>query len=145
MDIQQYLERVSLVNSDDAWFEAFANNRELRHELEEKIKRRLYSKGTDANGDVIGTYKLSTQEFNPKKRAGTHFTLFDTGDFYRSIHVNVYEDEFEIEADGQKWGVNILLKYGDEIFGIDEETMGWLRGQIREGYDKYLRGILDGH
>lgn len=78
---------------------------------------RLQARGTDINGKVIGRYTVNTEIMSGgEKRAGTPYTLKDTGDFYNSWVVKVTPDYIEIDADGQKefidWGADSIGAVG---------------------------------
>jgi hypothetical protein len=93
----------------------------------------LYDKGEDIKGDVIGEYSGFTEEITKgRKKAGTHYTLYDTGDFYKSFDVNVYSDDsFTIEADSIKEdGTDLARKFGNGILGLSSDSKNKLVNKI---------------
>ncbi len=108
----------------------------------------LYEQGIDATGNVIGYYSAFTQMLNPEKVQGEHYTLKDTGDFYRSMVLHIYENYIEIDADAIKIDritgqeTNLFLKYGEEIVGLTEENLEKVRQQIKQRYIEEVRNTL---
>jgi hypothetical protein len=93
----------------------------------------LYDKGEDIQGDVIGEYSRFTEEITKgRKKAGAHYTLYDTGAFYKSFDVAVYSDDsFTIEADSIKEdGTDLTRKFGKGILGLSSESKGKLVEKI---------------
>ena len=52
----------------------------------------LFKEGQDGDGNILGYYSAYTEEINPEKKAGSHYTLHDTGDFYESMIFNIFVD-----------------------------------------------------
>lgn len=90
----------------------------------------------DSNGDDLysiyhesSVYSKTTEILSQgRKIAGTPYTLFDTGEFFKSFNVILHEDGFEIEADpikngGQYGGTNLFVEYGEDILGLTDENM----------------------
>jgi hypothetical protein len=110
----------------------------------------LYKKGIDENGKVIGTYSEVTEMINPKKVAGTHYTLFDTGEFYDSMKVVVLNDSIVIEANPKKteeteFGfdvVNLFEEYGEGIIGLTTENKQKLANEVSRRFRIELNKIL---
>ena len=100
----------------------------------------------DEDGDVIGTYSEATEMMNPQKVAGTHYTLFDTGDFYNSFVIFVGKQVFEIEADTIKmenenwWVRNNISK--EAILGLTDENKDKLAQKVKEKYINEARILL---
>jgi len=78
---------------------------------------------------------------NGRKKAGDPFTLYDTGQFYRSMFIVVLKDSILIDADYTKmqdqdwWSINIL--------GLTEKNLDIYAEMVRQNYIKYARRILD--
>lgn len=107
-------------------------------------QKQLFEKGITDTGEIIGYYSEWTEFISKgKKQAGTPYTLYDTGDFYRSFDVAVYsEGEFKIEANTIKDdGTDLQKKYQKEgdILGLTLESKNTLRDYI---YPKIIEEIL---
>jgi len=129
------------------WVEVF-QDQELRRYVLNLIKyRQLFEKGVDETGEIIGTYSAFTERLNPEKKEGTPYTLFDTGDFYRSMFLIVTETELIIEADTLKQDAegettDLLEKYGDGILGLTEENKTELANKIIDKFNVVALRIL---
>lgn len=106
----------------------------------DKIRQdQLFKKGIDQDGDIIGYYSEFTEMMNPEKKAGTHYTLKDTGEFYESMIIYIYTNYIEIDADpwkendnGEK--ENLFYKYTEAIIGLTDEHMGQLALEVLRRY-----------
>ena len=68
------------------------------------------------------TFRNSEGEsFSRQKTSDDPYFLLDTGDFYESFKVKVFDDGFTIQADTIKDDGTDLLTYGD-ILGITNES-----------------------
>lgn len=77
--------------------------------------------GLQANGLSLPSYSFATQIISGgQKRAGTPYTLFDTGEFYRSFDLLVTGAFLQINADTQKPDKD-LQEYG-ELLGLTEQS-----------------------
>lgn len=99
-------------------------------------QKQLFELGVGTNGEVLGYYSAYTEELTGgAKKAGDHYTLYDTGAFYRSFDVNVYADNsFEIEADTIKEdGTDLQRKFLDKgaITGTTVDKKGEITGFTR--------------
>jgi hypothetical protein len=95
----------------------------------------LMEKGVDETGKVIGTYSWATQNiYNSSKIEGEHYTLFDTGDFYKSMVILLGTNYFEIDADPIKENANLFTKYGEGVIGLTEESLEKLREETKRRY-----------
>jgi hypothetical protein len=125
-----------------AWFEAFTprNKKEILDLIRED---QLRDKGIDGNNNEIGFYSFATQlASDGKKQQGDHYTLDDTGAFFRSMFIRVLSDRFTINADGQKEDDNLFDKYGQEIIKLTDENIDKIKIIIRRAYITYVRKIL---
>lgn len=140
-DLGTLIKNAKILNEASAWVNSFSVD------VKDKIiyfiqKEQLFDKGIDATGQIIGYYKPFTEQLNPLKKAGEHFTLLDTGEFYKSMYIRVLQDSFEIEANGKKSDTNLFLKYGDDIIGLTSENKDKLTEILTEKYINYVREIL---
>jgi hypothetical protein len=74
------------------------------------------------------------------KRAGTPYTLKDTGAFYQSMFITVLKDSILINADASV--MQDLSWWNNNILGLDEQNLEIYAEQIRQQYIKYARKIL---
>jgi hypothetical protein len=107
----------------------------------------LFKQGIDGDGDVIGYYSEYTEMLNPEKIAGTHFTLFDSGEFYKSFILYIYENYIEVDANpikinekGEK--ENLFWKYGENIIALTEESLDKLRQEFLIRFKDELKQLL---
>lgn len=136
------LTRGQFINDISAWL--YAMDDETQNEILSLIKiDQLLSQGIDKDGDVIGLYSEATEAINPEKVAGTPYTLFDTGEFYNSMTVDVYNDSIVINADPVKSPEDNLFElYGTGIIGLTEENVGKLRELVKKKYIEYYKKSL---
>lgn len=107
----------------------------------------LFKKGIDMDGDIIGYYSEFTEKINPKKVAGTHYTLKDTGEFFDSMIIYIYTNYIEIDADPLKKNEkgeteNLFYKYTDAIIGLTDENMDKLAFELQRRYRVEINRIL---
>lgn len=110
----------------------------------------LFEKGVDEDNEIIGFYSEWTELLNPSKVAGTHYTLYDTGEFYSSFYLVVTNDSFIIDADPIKTDengdvTNLFKEYGDGIVGLNEESRAKLAFEISKRYAQIYRRLLFGN
>jgi hypothetical protein len=100
--------------------------------------KQLFEQGIDETGKVIGYYSWTTENlYNPLKKAGTPYTLKDTGEFYKSMKVLIENDSFIIDADPMKKDrtgheTNLFEKYGEGIIGLTDDNKQILIEEIKE-------------
>jgi hypothetical protein len=110
----------------------------------------LFKRGIDGDGDEIGVYSEFTEMINPEKIAGTHYTLFDSGEFYKSMFITIGigsdpsitfdADPIKIDDDGEK--TNLFWKYGENIIALTDENKTKLANEIRDRFIRESRKIL---
>jgi hypothetical protein len=124
------LKRLQTIN---LWLDSFDS--ELKEFVLKLIQYdQLIQKGIRDDGSVIGYYSELTEEINPSKKAGTPYTLLDTGEFFNSMFVQVLSDGFIVDADDEKTGkrrvgdeiqsftVHLFELYGNGIVGLTEDS-----------------------
>jgi len=145
-DLGKKLKEVKLLKEVDAWLYSF--DKEVQEYVVEYLiqKHQLIDLGVNAKGNIIGRYSQLTEQINPAKKAGSHYTLFDTGTFFNSMFIKVMNDGFEVDADGEKTNfigtTNLFTSFGNDIIGLTEESMTALKGEIRIRMIKYARKTL---
>jgi hypothetical protein len=134
-ELGKLLNRARTLHTTSLWFEVFKDGVLKRQVLQWIQQDQLFKQGIDEDGEVIGTYSEFTELINPEKVAGSHYTLFDTGEFYRSMYVVVLSDSIVIEADpvkidedGEK--TNLFYEYGEGIVGLTDENKQKLAEQV---------------
>jgi hypothetical protein len=139
--IDEHMKKTRLLYDAMAWFES--NSRPVLDEVIRMIQEdQLKAKGVDENNTVIGSYSEITEMITAgRKQAGDHYTLEDTGEFFRSMYVTVLMDSIVINGDygkmqGQDWWRN-------EILGLTDENLEKYSEKIREGFIKYARKVLE--
>lgn len=111
-----------------------ANNREFTdYIIYLNTQKQLFEKGINANGiklsDIGGDYSHYTVELKKEKgQPIDRITLKDTGDFYNSFVVFLDgQDDFVISADTIKDTTDLIVEWGKEILGLNEESLILLR------------------
>lgn len=100
----------------------------------------LFKEGEDGNGNILGYYSAYTEQLNPEKKEGSHYTLNDTGKFYESMIFNIFVDYLEIDADPIKTDkdtgeeTNLFQKYGEDIIKLNEENLELFKIKLVEKY-----------
>ena len=90
------LRRVQRLNFGTIWLKVFSD-RALQIKVLNWIRQdQLFKEGIDENNQIIGLYSIATESINPSKKAGTPFTLFDSGEFYKSFFIAVSKNDFTI-------------------------------------------------
>lgn len=134
-ELGKILNRARTLHTTSLWLEVFKDGVLKRQVLQWIQQDQLFEQGIDEDGDIIGTYSEFTELINPEKVAGSHYTLFDTGEFYRSMYVVVLSDSIVIEADpvkiddnGEK--TNLFYEYGEGIVGLTDENKQKLAEEV---------------
>lgn len=133
------LAKGKVLSESVAWFNAFSPA--TRREIIEFVQQdQLMKKGVDGQDRIIGFYSYLTSLINPKKRFNTPYTLYDTGEFYRSMYVRVLLDAITIEGETRK--MEDKKWWTDKILTLTDENTIKLQKIIKESYIKQLREIL---
>jgi hypothetical protein len=77
-----------------------------------------------------GVYSATTEYLSGgRKKAGTPYTLFDTGEFFKSFEVMYEDDGILIDADPIKKNssggidTNLFEEYGEKILGLNDVNL----------------------
>lgn len=146
-DIRVVLNRVNSLGFEYFWRTIFSDVQFRIWVLDLVRQDQLFKKGIDGDGDIIGYYSQFTESINPTKIEGTPYTLYDTGEFYKSFVLYVYTDAVEIDANPIKVNYkgekeNLFWKYGENIIALTGESMGKLQTEIRIRMDRQIRVLL---
>lgn len=126
------------------WFDTFGRNPRLINEMLDLIRYdQLFNKGVDANDNIIGTYSFVTQMINPSKQQGEHYTLYDTGELYRSMMVIVLKDSLEPIADTDK--IEDQDWYNEDIIGWNDASIEKIREAYKRNAISYSKRVLFGN
>ena len=144
-EIGKTLNRARSIGNELIWRTIF-NDPGFRTEILDWVRYdQLFKKGVDEDNDIIGFYSEWTELMNPEKVAGTPYTLFDSGEFYKSMYIIVLKDSFIIDADPIKVDengdvTNLFSKYGEGIVGLNDESRSKLAEKLRQKYaETYIR------
>lgn len=140
------LKRTRLLYDSIIWFESF--DTELKNKILNWVRYDQLWKGVDEDGDIMGVYSEWTEKINPEKRAGTPYTLMDTGAFYKSLFIDVLTEYFVIDGNGLKYDdvtgkLTDLFKWlGDGIVGLTDESKEKLTEELKIKYIQNVRKTL---
>lgn len=143
-EVGTVLKRARTISEAQIWFDSVDGN--VRRLILFWIQNdQLREQGIDEDGDVIGWYSQLTEILSGgKKKFNTHYTLEDTGEFFRQMFVIVLADSLVIDSDGadKDNGDNLFNKYGQGILGLTDENMDKLVAVIRVKYLQNIRKVL---
>lgn len=137
----EFVERFRKLNEVEAWINSFDSD--LEDEIWKLIViEQLDKKGVNELDQVIGLYSRRTEEIDPRKKAGTPYTLNDTSAFINSIAVQVGNDFFTVNGNGQKSNTNLFEKYGDGIIGLAPDNLAIVKEMLKDKFIEYVRESL---
>lgn len=102
-------------------------------------QKQLFNQGVNAEGEVIGTYSFLTEVISKgRKRQGTHYTLYDTGAFFKGFFIKV--DATKITFDSRDYKTPLLEeRLGNTIFGLTKESkFTYVRGAFSSRIKLYI-------
>ena len=135
------LQKSLTLDSARAWIEAFDPTLQREIIIIWIQKEQIFTQGIDKYGNIIGLYSATTEQFTEgRKKAGTKFDLFESGDFFASMYIMVLADEIIIDADSSKmenkdWWRNAIL-------GLTDENIKKLQERVKVKYLEFARRIL---
>lgn len=122
------------------WINTFRKP-QLRNQILDWIRDdQLTQKGIDKNNEVIGFYSLTTSFIDSTKTFNTHYTLDDTGQFYRSMFIRVLLDAIIIDADTLK--MEDKEWWRNEILGLTDDNLQKLIEIYKTTLISYARKLL---
>ena len=143
-EVGSVLKKTKLLFDATIWFDSVDSS--VRRMILFMIQNdQLRKEGIDEDGDVIGWYSQLTEILSGgKKKFNTHYTLDDTGEFFRQMFVTVLNDSMIIDSDGadKSNGDNLFNKYGQGIIGLTDENMDKLVAILRIKYIQKTRKLL---
>lgn len=103
------------------------------------INDQLFKKGIDSEGKSLGQYAPSTKKIKQRKgQPSDHITLKDTGAFYDSFDITPDDDGFWMLADGDKDGVDLFQRFGQDVLGLTDDNFEPLKQIIIEELYKLI-------
>ena len=137
----EFVERFKKLNEVEAWITSF--DADLEDEIWKLIViEQLDKKGVNELDQVIGLYSRRTEEIDSRKKAGTPYTLNDTSAFINSLAVQVGNDFFTVNGNGQKGNTNLFERYGDGIIGLTPDNLAIVKEMLKDKFIEYVRELL---
>lgn len=142
--LYQSLLRVSRMNEATTFDLVFDTPHVKGIVIQMNTEVQLYQKGVDSEGESLesigGDYSNVTKDIKSRNnQIYDHITLKDTGDFYKSWRVYVANNTIVIQADTVKDGDDLRARWGQNILGLTDESLGKL---INYGRIKYREQFL---
>lgn len=137
------LRAAKMLSESVVWYESLTP--QVIREIIDKVRyEQLFERGIDSTGEVIGWYSQWTEVLSGGlKKFNEPYTLHDTGAFYEGMFVIVLADGFIIDSDGaEKEDDNLFEKYGENIVGLTDENLDWLKETLYPKYIAYTRRML---
>jgi len=131
------LKKVKLLSVSAVWF--YSMDKKTQRKILDWIRNDQLQKGLNEDNEIIGLYSIWTEKINPEKVAGTPYTLEDTGEFYKSLFIEVFNDVFEIDGEGQKSPTdNLFTLLGEGIVGLNDQSKEKLRIELTNRIIEYV-------
>jgi len=107
-------------------------------------KEQLYERSVDKNGAPLRLYgsvgySLDKNRINPRPGFGRP-DLYLTGAFYRGFNIRVTRNALTITSSDSKTSM-LTKKYGQDIFGLDQQSRDKFRPRLQNNIVKYIRLI----
>jgi len=142
--LHELVARRRLLSDAVIWYESIDGS--IKQQILNWIRKdQLTDRGVDADNDVIGYYSITTSFINPIKKFNTHFTLDDTGSFYKSMFVQVLSDRILIEANSESYReMQDQDWFTDRILNLTDENIQLLKAELKTKYIEAVRRVLLG-
>lgn len=114
---------------------------EMREFIISLNQEQLYDSGRDSKGEELGYPGYAQYTMYIKEEKGQrydHVTLKDHGYFYDSFYVKWTSTGIEIWAEDEKTE-DLVLRYGEDIFGLDLLSMEELRVKLIDTINRVIR------
>lgn len=137
------LRRAKSLSEVEAWLKTFDTT--TKKEILDFIRiDQLERDGVDSTGEIIGYYSYATELITKgRKQQGQHYTLLETGDFFRSMYIQVFQNEIFINGNTKK--MENKEWFNNEIIGLTDENFRKLKEIVKNSYIDYARKILFGN
>ena len=121
-ELRKLINTFLALNEDDLLNEVLSMPETKQYILDLNLQEQLFKKGINADGQTLGVYSPTTEKLSKgRKKAGSHYTLKDTGEFYKSVFIKNNPTYFEIEENYAVF--DIIYKYGSTILGLTAENL----------------------
>lgn len=98
----------------------------------------LFNEGINIKDEPIGYYSQRTEEITGgRKKAGTPYTLKDTGDFYSTFGI-------KLNVEGDVWIVANTIKDDNDLLNIDKDILGLTVNSTNELIEKITPLFIQG-
>ena len=98
----------------------------------------LFNEGVNIKDEPIGYYSQTTELLSGgRKKAGTPYTLKDTGDFYATFGIS-------LNTDGDVWIVANTIKDDNDLLNIDKDILGLTVNSTNELIEKITPLFIQG-
>jgi len=128
--LNQALQKARAISKDALISQFFDVIRSCEKEFIDKNKDQLLNEKIDIYGSPIGYYSRATEAINPNKRAGTPFTLYDTGDFFSGFYMEIQNQSVKLYSRDSKTKDLVgahLSRYSTflsgDIFGLTDKNL----------------------
>lgn len=117
------ISRVESMNAD-VFMEKLLSDKGFQQAIIDlNTQNQLFDKGIDSRGRSLGPYRPLSINIRKEKGLSTdHVQLFFEGAFYASFHINVGLGYFEIDGNPIKPSMDLTERYGEDIFGLTDES-----------------------
>ena len=139
--------KLSPRNLNDALFKAVKKaEKEL---IRLNTKEQLF-KGVDAKGKKLFSKRTKRGVYSPlteiisggRKKAGTPYTLEDTGDFFKGFYIEIKSNKAIFNSKDSKTPL-LIVDFGD-IFGLTNKNLKWvIQTKLRPLLQIHIRKTLD--
>lgn len=143
---------IESLDAEVIWRKVFADTAIQQYIITDLIQDdQLMKQGIDENEQIIGYYSRATEIITGgRKKAGEKYNLYDTGEFYRSMNIEIGSDYFMIDADPVKTDdtgkqTDLFIRYGEGIIGLTEQNTEKLIEKLQYQYRIELGKILYGY
>ncbi len=149
---------IELTSQPNRIFQIVLDNDEIKKLIRQlNTAIQLRTQHIDSEGDTLfskkhesGVYSITTEiRSKGRKKAGTSYTLFDTGEFFKSWEIEIGAGFIIINADpikegrgiGQE-GTNLFEEYGENIVGLTEESLRILTREALKLHIQFFKAQL---
>lgn len=140
MTLSELLERLQKVDVDRIAKMTLGETREIYLDLNrEQLTSGIRSDKSKITPEYTYFTKLKKKE---QGRDPDKVTLYDTGDFYREMFMDVGSDLIEVDSIDYK-SDELKEKYGDKIFGLTDDSKETYLGEIFPVFLTKIEDILN--
>lgn len=126
MNLQGLNKRLKTIADFDAEKEIYSFLKlEIPHIVLKYNLEQLFIENVDTDGYILGYYSPATEAINPSKEAGTPFTMYDSGDFMKSIKIEIKYRKIDIFSTDVKYELMLASDsyLSTDFFGLTEENL----------------------